>query len=245
MKKIQLYSDLHLELYSKFPLIRPLANNLFLAGDIGHYNKQNFKNFFDYCSPKWKNIFYVLGNHEYYINKESIEETTNKYKQFFSNYNNIHLLNNSFVTIDNINIYGSTLWTKPTTDFEIIKKYFNNNSKLDYFDVIKNSDLQYNSLLNYIKNNDKKTIIMSHFPPIQENTSSPMYSNQEKYIKDYFAWNNILLDNKNITTWLSGHTHYSYDFNHNNTRLISNQMGYKNEFSKINFNIDGFYEINF
>jgi len=244
MKKIQLYSDLHLELYSKFPLIKPISTNLFLAGDIGHYNKQNFKNFFDYCSPKWKNIFYVLGNHEYYIDKKSIEYTTNKYIEFFSNYNNIHLLNNSFVTIDNINIYGSTLWTKPTQDFEVMKRYFNDYSKLNYFDVIKNSNLQYNSLLNYIENNNKKTIIMSHFPPIQKNTSSPMYSNQEKYIKDYFAWSNIIHNNKNISVWLSGHTHYSYDFNYNNTRLISNQMGYRNEYGKINFNPDGIYEIN-
>ena len=149
--KFQLYSDIHLEFYNTFPKIPKLEDNLILAGDIGKLNTVNYKPFFDYCSSSWKKVFYILGNHEYYINKESIEETTNKYKQFFSNYNNIHLLNNSFVTIDNINIYGSTLWTKPTKDFKVMKRYFNDYSKLNYFDVVAPICCQYLMLMRFHK----------------------------------------------------------------------------------------------
>ena len=241
----QLYSDMHLEFYTNYPFIKPLAPTLFLAGDIGHYNKTQFKNFFDYCSPRWKTIVYVLGNHEFYIDGNTIDDKYNKYKKFFNNYNNIYLLNNSFVRIEDINIYGSTLWTQPTLDLISAKKYFNNFNKIEYMDIQKTSNLQYNSLKNYIENNKKKTIIISHFPPLQKNTSAIKYLNQEKIIKDYFAWEHLIdeIPNKNIIGWLSGHTHHSYDFNYKNIRLLSNQIGYKKELNKNTFNIDGLYEI--
>jgi hypothetical protein len=64
---------------------------------------------------------------------------------------------------------------------------------------------------------DKKVIVMTHFPPQQTNTSHSKYSLQEKMIKNYFShpdktiteFNNV----NNILCWISGHTHYSYDFN--------------------------------
>ena len=34
---------------------------------------------------------------------------------------------------------------------------------------------------------------------------------------------------KNVPIWISGHTHWSYDFEKYNTRFISNQLGYKYE----------------
>ena len=88
---------------------------------------------------------------------------------------------------------------------------------------------------------------MTHFPPLQEGTSSPAYSIQPLYLKNYFAWNNILkdLNLKNVPLWLSGHTHWSYDimYTNNNTRLISNQLGYKQEISYTNIVQDGLFEI--
>lgn len=64
-------------------------------------------------------------------------------------------------------------------------------------------------------------------------------------IKDYLAWYNLIdeMPNENIICWLSGHTHHSYDFNYKNIRLLSNQLGYKKELNKKNFNIDGLYEL--
>jgi hypothetical protein len=104
----QLYSDIHLEFYKSFPKIKPTAEYLFLAGDIGIITQPNFTNFFDYCSENWKHVFYVLGNHEYY-NKKSYSKLNTMYKTLFEKYNNIHLLDNSSYELDNIKIIGSTL----------------------------------------------------------------------------------------------------------------------------------------
>ena len=90
---------------------------------------------------------------------------------------------------------------------------------------------------------------MTHFPPDQVGTINPAYNSQSQSIKDYFAWNNILkdLNLKNVPLWLSGHTHWSYDimYTNNNTRLISNQLGYTRENGYTNIVEDGFFEINF
>jgi hypothetical protein len=43
---------------------------------------------------------------------------------------------------------------------------------------------------------------------------------------------------------MSGHTHWSYDFQQDGIRLISNQLGYKSEICKTVIDEDGLYEIN-
>ena len=64
---------------------------------------------------------------------------------------------------------------------------------------------------------------------------------------NYVAWNNILeyLDLYNIPLWISGHTHWSYDIMYNNTRLISNQIGYKNEHGHTGLYQEGIFVINY
>lgn len=114
------------------------------------------------------------------------------------------------------------------------------------------SEEDFKSISNHLDKTTKKTIIMTHFPPLQEGTSSPAYSIQPLYLKNYFAWNNILkdLNLKNVSLWLSGHTHWSYDIMYNtnndinNIRLLSNQLGYNHEIGLTNIVQDGVFEIN-
>ena len=97
-------------------------------------------------------------------------------------------------------------------------------------------------------NNNEKIIVVTHFPPIQKNTSSPKYINEKQYIKDYFS-SNILLDLKNLSNkiycWIHGHTHYSNDFIEPETgiRVVSNQLGYLQEFKNTTMKEDGIFEI--
>ena len=62
----------------------------------------------------------------------------------------------------------------------------------------------------------------------------------------YFAWPDNTLQEynlNNVLSWISSHTHWSYDFEHNGVRLIGNQLGYKSEVGKTGINEDGLYEI--
>jgi hypothetical protein len=55
--RFQVCSDLHLELYSE-----EVANYLLVAGHICPVEHPNFQRFFDYVSPKFKEIVFVAGN---------------------------------------------------------------------------------------------------------------------------------------------------------------------------------------
>lgn len=255
---IQVISDIHLEFYNTFPKISPLAKYLCLAGDIGTIvNKYDTKleKFLSYCSTNWDKVFYVLGNHEFYQKSEFVdkkmnfEELEEKYASICSKFTNVYLLSNSFVEIvPGLNIYGTTLWTgnygfpkylNPSdmlNDYNMIAIKSPNATKTNILiqtDFIDNkSQLELAELKNYLQNqNQNKTLIMTHFPPIRQDSSNPKYSSQPEFIANYFSWNNIHsnLNMSNVIGWISGHTHWSYDLNVSRTKFISNQMGYKSE----------------
>lgn len=258
---LQLYSDMHLELWDKLPIITPKAPYLFLAGDISQYNHKNCLPFFDYCSKHWEKVFYVPGNHEFWNKKKNFGEIDFEYEHFLMpKFKNVFYLNNKAVPInDDIDVYGTTLWTKPSSnDTRIMQnlmladysnmKYWSKGALPITAEFIRNmADEQLEKLLAHIHDSKKPTIVMTHFPPIQAGTSHPKYDDQPQQIKNYFAWNNLLqnLPLHNIPLWISGHTHYSYDIMHKNTRLLSNQMGYKSEFGESGISEMGIYEIEY
>ena len=93
----------------------------------------------------------------------------------------------------------------------------------------------------------KKTIVITHFPPIRTGTSDPKYLAQKRLANLYFAWPDDTLNKftlKNVLAWISGHTHWSYDFEKNGVRLIGNQLGYRSEIGNTGIKEDGIYEIN-
>lgn len=275
--EFQLYSDMHIELQSNcYPILKPLAPYLFLAGDIAQIDKPNFKPFFDYISKNWNRVFYVLGNHEFYHKNKTHIQLRKQYNEFFKEYSNIHLLDNSSYDLveNNINvrIFGTTLWsqldqqfgkTSDTNSFGDINHLFideNIPMNVEYFNNLNNECI--NKLVNEVKQCKelgKKLIVMSHFPPLRKTdkqpniTSHPIYVNETPIRKKYFAndlTNEILKTYEitesdfysNIKLFMSGHTHYSYDFLYNGTRFLANQVGYKTE--KITgVNYDGLYSL--
>jgi len=258
--KFQLFSDLHLEYCEDFPKIKPITEDLFLAGDIGNLSSLLFEEFITYCSNNWKKVFIILGNHEYYKTKQNILKSMHEvkvdYVNFFSKYNNVHLLDNSEYKLSNgLIIAGSTLWSNPLATED------NLNFRHAIYDKLRISVEEFSKLhfdsLNFLKNiinKHSKVLIMTHFPPTQINTSNPLWNNQKQFLKDYYAaeiLNNF--NNKNyscfgrntkIKAWLFGHTHHSTNMIINNINLISNQLGYNNESNISNFNINGINEIN-
>lgn len=262
---IQIYSDLHIEVWNKLPAIPVNAKYLFLVGDICNINHPLFYKFFDYCSSNWVKTFYITGNHEYYIKKRNYNELLFEYKyRIEQRYKNIFCLNNSFVSLDeeNINIYGAIFWTiPPFPSTSIAKLSINDYNYISYFkqeiNAVVDLDINYvkhlaeesfTSLEKYLNENDKKTIVMTHFPPHRTGTADPKYLAQERQINSYFSWPDgtlLKLNLNNVLAWISGHSHWSYDFVQNGVRLISNQLGYRSEIGKTNLNQDGVYEIIF
>jgi predicted phosphohydrolase len=263
----QLFSDLHQEFITNFFRLPPKSDYLFLAGDIHKIYKNNFDMFFDYVSKNWKHVFYVPGNHEYYSRNDDIFYLKSEYKKYFQNYNNIHYLDDDYYTLNlddkndkKIIIIGSTLWSLVSNidninDFKNIKQSENkntieeNNNLLtkETFNELHNNSIEFiTKHLN--KFNNEKIIVITHFPPVQKNTSSPKYINEKQHVKDYFSSNilhNFSDKKDNILCWIHGHTHYSNDFIDDVTgiRVISNQLGYLTELKYTNMKDYGLFEI--
>ena len=113
---IQIYSDIHIEIWNKLPEIPVKSKYLFLAGDICPLNHPLFYNFFGFCSARWEKVFYVPGNHEFYSERKNYNELDFEYNlKLKEKYKNVYYLNDTFVELnDEINVYGSIFWTFPT-----------------------------------------------------------------------------------------------------------------------------------
>jgi predicted phosphohydrolase len=259
---IQIFSDLHIELWNKLPILPVNSKYLFLAGNICSQTHPLFYQFFDYCSKQWEKVFYVPGSHEFYVKTKNYNELSFEYKyKLTERYKNVFYLDNEVVALNaEVNIYGTTFWTIPpfASTYEA-KMYVNDYNWISYFNkkqnMVLNLDINYvkelanesfNKLQNHLNETDKKTIIMTHFPPLKSGTVVPKYLLERRTTNLYFGWPDETLAKfklNNVLVWISGHTHWTYDFNKNGTRFISNQLGYKSEVDSTGLKEDGLYEI--
>lgn len=228
--EFQVFSDIHIEVSRSYPKLPPKAPILFLAGDIGYLHDENFGEFMDYLSLNWKYVFYVLGNHEYYsdIDKDILES---QYIEYFAKYTNIYLMNRTKISIFGIDILGCTLWSNPQGEYTdklgdfhritvgefpcSLEKYREFYHK-DYEWLLKNIDL------------NTPTIILTHYPTsIDLAVKNPLYPNQSKFTERYFHNSIEFPDNGVSRLFISGHTHWSFDYTKDSSnRYISNQVGY-------------------
>jgi predicted MPP superfamily phosphohydrolase len=263
--QIQVYSDLHIELWNKLPTLPVNSKYLFLAGDICTQNNALFYEFFTYCSKNWEKVFYTPGNHEFYSKKKNYNELSFEYKyRLDEKYKNVFYLDNEFVSLnDEFNVYGSTFWTKsPFSRLSEAKSNINDYNCISYFNKTKGyvvpldttyvnelSETAKNKLQAYLNETDKKTIIMTHFPPISRGTSDPKYSTSfPTTSQPYFSWPDDTIDGlnlQNVPVWISGHTHWSYNLEKNMCRFISNQLGYKSEMGKTGLEENGLFDVVF
>jgi hypothetical protein len=109
--RIQLASDLHLELLRRWPhecLITPApgAELLVLAGDI-HRGPRAIERFALWPVP----VLYLAGNHEYY---DSQWEPLRSDLRLAADGTAVRFLDNDVFTLDGVRFLGSTLWTDYT-----------------------------------------------------------------------------------------------------------------------------------
>lgn len=127
--KLQFASDLHLE--EDAPpfdiLIKPVARDLALCGDIGDPWSPVYTNFLKWCSLRWEHVFLLSGNHEYFTKGPEtwsgadktyggVEAQIHRVAEAAAEARkNIHFLQESVYPIEKqrILIVGTTLWTAP------------------------------------------------------------------------------------------------------------------------------------
>jgi Icc-related predicted phosphoesterase len=179
--RIQIVSDLHLELSDCNIQNKNNAEILILGGDImiaqnlHDFNEDDpivpvldtqrgrtkrFRNFLKRVSNEFLHIIYIAGNHEYYHGKFPLAQEY--LREECEKYNNIHFLEKHNFIYNDINFVGATLWTDLNNcDSATL---FSVQHNMNDYQVIRNSNKNFSKLqpldtfaehkltINYFKN---------------------------------------------------------------------------------------------
>ncbi len=229
--KLHILSDLHNEFsHHMASAASQAADVIVLAGDIWKHDKG-----FYWARETWpdKEIIYIAGNHEFYgkNRKDVISQLHIAAKK-----TGVHFLDDAEVVIDDVRFLGATLWT----DFELLNDkegcMVDGQMSLNDFRVIHEGDwvfspndsvVLHEKSLAFLKRklaelHEGKTVVVTHHLPSKLSVA-------ERYKADTlsacFASN---LDEMfgSSELWIHGHTHDSFDYVANGTRVICNPRGY-------------------
>lgn len=224
--RVQIVSDIHAEFHRDRG--KDLCENLpqegvdvlIVGGDLGiHYNLSYCLNIL--CS-KVPHVVYVMGNHEFYHStRRSILRILEKTSEKNSN---LHVLENSSVTIDGQRFVGNSLWFRDVpesrpkraslNDFHVINGGF-----IDWLPAVNELSIQF--LKENVQSDD---IVVTHHIPTPLG-SHPRW--KETGLNCFFICDmEDVIRQAQPKLWIYGHTHDSHDFKIGDTRLIANPFGY-------------------
>lgn len=268
--KISLGSDLHIEFGELEVTNNHNADVLVLSGDIVlakelrpfdpnstvelSVHGQRFINFFEQCSRLYKDVIYVMGNHEHYHG--DFAESKSILLKVCEHFGNIHLLDCEVKTIGDVTFIGGTLWTdmnkedaltlyhisRCMNDFRIVT---DSRNPVHYRDQDGNFHTrtsrftpesaveEHKKMLQYISTivegkHDQKFVVVGHHAPSKQSTK-PKYQNDVLMNGGYSSdLSEFILDRPQIKLWTHGHTHDMFDYMIGSTRIVCNPRGYIN-----------------
>lgn len=235
--KTLIYSDLHLEHRKKMPFYPKdeMGDLLILAGDIINFN--DTKPLDEFLKHWTKLVIYVAGNHEYYGCKSIFEAQKGFFEYTKSNKKNIIFLENDSIAIDDVEIFGGTMWScfdnsnplamlnaeKGINDFKKINYEIDTKLKAKH---LVNFNLEFKNDFSKwnCESRAKTKVVVSHFAPV-ENPNSQFKGDA---LQPYFVSCNMqkVIENHQPNYWIHGHTHECYDLTIGKTKVVSNQLGY-------------------
>jgi len=229
--EILVLSDLHLE-FANLPPPASKVDVVILAGDI--WTKDNGIHWARAIWPD-KPIVYVAGNHEFYHTERiaMLETLRNSAREA-----DVHFLENDAIVIDGVRFLGCSLWTdfelfgpdkklgcmregrENLNDFRLIHEGANLFTPRDAIRVFNESSAWLSSKLDE-QYQGKTVVVTHHLPSIR--SVAPQY--KEDVLSACFASSlDRLLGRSEL--WIHGHTHTSFDYMVEGTRVICNPRGY-------------------
>lgn len=244
---IKVCSDLHINRhYPNFPTVRQLfnTNDSFIAdiciliGDITYFELIKFyKRFLTYISPYFTLLVLIPGNHEYYNNtskKRSIKELDQIVERTFRDIPNLEILNNRYIDIGDVRIFGSILWSYVPTDVpDRGLTIYSDTSRVFFPKLLSRSEynqLNYESIRSLLqciektKRDGMSLIVATHYSPTFEPFGGLNRNGKPDDLMNYWYCNNLddLINKNNMAIWLFGHTHTPHDEVKDGTIVLSN-----------------------
>ena len=261
--KFAVCSDLHLEFGPLELKNTENAELLRLSGDIcvakdlvfkESARSENWMAFFEQVSSEFKNVIYIMGNHEHYHG--DFAKSYDQLKVALADLPNIHVMEKEFISFGDVTFVAGTLWTDmnkedPSTLYSI-KGYMNDYRIIEdsanpvhYRDSDGNfhtrtgkfspeqSVVEHKAMLKLIDDvcsglPSEKIVVVGHHAPSKLSTK-PQYEDDVMvngaYSSDLSAF---ILDRPQIKVWTHGHTHHNFDYMLGSTRIVCNPRGYIN-----------------
>jgi predicted phosphodiesterase len=197
------------------------------------------------CSKKYRQVIYVMGNHEHY--GFQYQKTYNHIKEQLPD--NIHLLERETLEIDGVLFVGATLWTDmnnhdPMTMLQM-KGMMNDYRQITMFNEAKSA---YHKLTpertveDHIKtktyftdvlaknralDNPLPVVMVTHHSPSKQSTH-PRYKHEVTMNGAYSSdLEEFITDNPEIKFWTHGHTHEPFRYMIGQCEIVCNPRGYK------------------
>lgn len=211
----------------------PQAPILLIAGDI----QDNLsvptgfaKYFFELVCDRYKQVFSVLGNHDYMGENGTIDSTISAVREAFPK---VTWLQNDFVKIDGVWLYGSTFWSEIDSENSDVIEH----TIPDYQNIRESGDRKITTrttnkingesrgiLVDWLSQNpDEQLVVLTHHAPSFRSTPYPESPLSEAFCNDLEP---MVERNPNISLWLHGHVHEPVDYMLGWTRVVCNPFGY-------------------
>ncbi|MBD0380984.1 metallophosphoesterase family protein [Paenibacillus sedimenti] len=261
MINFDLISDIHLDFWIKYSgnyskleeqmdeFIQSIlpdspSNILVIAGDLGHFNQQNFI-FINKMMEIYKNILIVAGNHDYYLESKSIKNKYrknslnrwNEMRQFIQRFSNVMILDGTLVEIDNINFGGCGMWYDFQYGYQVLKA-----SELEVFNhwkSVSNDSVLIEGkprLVELMFQEEKQKlnqvlyqsdVIVTHFSPDWAHV--PIDRAHDLATSFYYFDGREFFNQIKNKIWCFGHVHKRMDYMHYDCRFVNASLGYPGE----------------
>ena len=245
--RINVLSDLHLGLGS---IERPRndADVVVLAGDLARPREAAA-----WASGFGKPVLYVLGNHEFY--GSSIDGTVNEFRRLVDG-THVRLLDDDQVVIGGVRFLGTTLWT----DFKLLgegpeqaaaigmatrllrdfSRVRTREAAADVFSPRDSAALfeRHAAWLDASLDepHDGPTVVVTHHAPSRRSIH-PRFA--DSLLNPCFVSDaERLMGAGRAQLWIHGHTHDSFDYLVNGTRVVCNPRGYAKDGVNENLSFD-------
>lgn len=251
--KIQIYSDLHLDINREVPFNLPDDNTFtVLCGDISGYMNDTL----DWIAANVNHGVFVEGNHIGYDNKKhSVQYLQKQLEYHFPIDADVSYLYDNYKVIGDYVFVGGILWTDYKLNGEGFYFYnkqvahsYMNDFNYDYYNIngsnienekridIKkmipsNCETMFYKTKNAIKEAcekfpDKKIIVVTHHAP-HPKSIPPIYETHKASASYASDLSEFILDHPNIKLWCHGHIHSNSDYMIGDCRVVCNPRGYE------------------
>lgn len=239
--KIKVWSDLHLEFrdylfdHIHIPSTDDKETTLLLAGDISVGTTA--KPFIEEMCKHFKYVLMICGNHEFYYNDyNNVIRSLQEYS-WDEGPENFYFLHNDTIVLDGVRFIGGTMWTN-INDGDPISMGAAHRIMCDYQEIKDSKEcitpeftiLEYDKFINFLlkefdKLFDGNTVVMTHHSPGNELKRRGRHG--DRVGACYFADIEEMIGYHNkAKLWVHGHTHQSWDYMINETRVVCNPYGY-------------------